>query len=181
MSVIPRKEADARRNAWHLTDQRDATRTRVLLLEATACECYQVIRELYRDYPRYYPQPQWLYGVAKTVAFSCEYSVCGSLRWGVTVCKRTTMAIAAPPVFAEDKSSELEAGIHKLARTAPPFGKPIVATAKCRPRISAICCAGYQEHRWMKLTISSESFKRSGKNYRPMAIALNGTSPNTRY
>ena len=31
------------------------------------------------------------------------------------------MAIAAPPVFAEDKSSELEAGIHKLARTGAAF------------------------------------------------------------
>jgi len=35
---------------------------------------------------------------------------------------------------------------HKLAR-AVPFGKPIVARAGCQPRISSICCAGYQEHR----------------------------------
>ena len=31
------------------------------------------------------------------------------------------MTIAAPPVFAEDKSSELEAGIHKLARSGAAF------------------------------------------------------------
>jgi hypothetical protein len=34
---------------------------------------------------------------------------------------------------------------HKLAR-AVPFGKPIVARAGGQPRISSICCAGYQEH-----------------------------------
>jgi hypothetical protein len=47
---------------------------------------------------------------------------------------------------------------------ALPFGETKVAMANCRPRISAICCAGYQSHRWAKLPISSVSFKRSGKN-----------------
>jgi hypothetical protein len=37
---------------------------------------------------------------------------------------------------------------------ALPFGKPRTAIGNRRPRISAICCVGYQKPRWAKLTIS---------------------------
>jgi len=87
------------------------------------------------------------------------------------------MTIAEPLAYGEDKSPELEADIHKLARADAAFRQ--TETANCPLRISAICCAGYQKHPWMKLTVSSMSFKRSAENYRPMAIAFNATLRNT--
>jgi hypothetical protein len=53
-----------------------------------------------------------------TLRFHANIQCDGSRKWGDTVCKKTIMAVAEPLVFAEDKSSELEAGghIHKPKR-----------------------------------------------------------------
>jgi hypothetical protein len=91
------------------------------------------------------------------------------------------MTIAEPLASADDKLLESEIGrnIPKFGALALPFGKPRTAIGNRRPRISAICCVGYQKPRWAKLTISSVSFKRSGENYRPMANAFSATLWNT--
>ena len=59
------------------------------------------------------------------------------------------MSIAEPLASAEDQSLESEMGetFPNLHALALPFGEPRVAMANRRSRISAICCAGYQNPR----------------------------------
>ena len=92
------------------------------------------------------------------------------------------MTIAEPRAFVEDKLLESEIGrnIPKFARTGASFRQTESGDGEPAAENLATCCVRYQKPRWVKLTNLLVSFKRSGKNSRPIATALNETLRNTR-
>jgi hypothetical protein len=91
------------------------------------------------------------------------------------------MTIAEPLASAEDKLLESEIGrnIPKLPRTGASFRQTESGDDEPSAKNLDNLLRQVSKLSILKLTISLVSFKRSGKSYRPMAIALNGTLRNT--